>query len=230
MAASLALQNLKPDAFVTRWSYGSVESISALAVAANVPTAQLKRTNNLMSEHSLHSRDHLFVPGKMPARIFLLILSYTTAALLPFPSISGFPAHQGACCICMTTVPNHDLGPCSAVDNPTGLRGEFYFCPVIGRQFVVFQPDSVNERRPALDSATKQAAEEASFAKLAVLLSRGSYLLEGLQYSLVHHITASPACCMCVLYDVRARNHCGGVATPGSVSYSTLSSPPIWKC
>ena len=98
----------------------------------------------------------------------------------------------------MTTVSSHDLDTCPAVGNATGLHGEFYFCPVIGRQFVVFQPDSGgNEsgRGPALDSATEQAAKEASFVKLAVLLSRGPHCLGGLEYGLVYRITVSHACC-----------------------------------
>mmetsp|Transcript_11767 Transcript_11767/g.35286 ORF Transcript_11767/g.35286 Transcript_11767/m.35286 type:complete len:270 (+) Transcript_11767:109-918(+) len=114
-----SLLKLGRDSFVTRRSCGSVESISALAVAANVPTAQLKRTNSLMSEHSLHSRDHIFVP----------------------------------------------------VGDVTGLRGEFYFCPVIGRQFVLFEREGVVG--VYLDPAAKQAAEAATFAKLALLLSKG---------------------------------------------------------
>lgn len=58
-----------------------------------------------------------------------------------------------------------------AVGDVTGLRGEFYFCPVIGRQFVLFEREGVVG--VYLDPAAKQAAEAATFAKLALLLSKG---------------------------------------------------------
>lgn len=41
----------------------SLDTLSSLAIACDTDVATLKQTNNLYSEHSLHSREHVFVPG-----------------------------------------------------------------------------------------------------------------------------------------------------------------------
>ena len=57
------MQTLGQSAFVKQRPCSSLDTVSSLAVACDTDVASLKQINNLYSEHSLHSREHVFVPG-----------------------------------------------------------------------------------------------------------------------------------------------------------------------
>lgn len=49
--------------FCRQHALGHCDSLSALAVRHSASLHELKRLNLLMSEHSLHSRTHIYTPG-----------------------------------------------------------------------------------------------------------------------------------------------------------------------
>lgn len=58
-----SLLSFNAESFVIQRPIANGDSMSAVAIAANITVDQLKRFNNLMTEASLHTRDSIFVPA-----------------------------------------------------------------------------------------------------------------------------------------------------------------------
>jgi hypothetical protein len=59
----LCLQTAGLSSFVRQHVVLRTDTLQMLAVRHGIDVPGLKRVNNLMTDHSLHSRTHLFIPG-----------------------------------------------------------------------------------------------------------------------------------------------------------------------
>jgi hypothetical protein len=59
----LCLQTASLSSFVRQHVVLRTDTLQMLAVRHGIDVPGLKRVNNLMTDHSLHSRTHLFIPG-----------------------------------------------------------------------------------------------------------------------------------------------------------------------
>jgi LysM repeat protein len=60
-------QTATPSSFARWHQVQRFDTLQMLAVKYGLDLPTLKRTNNLMTDHSIHSRTHLFVPGQCAA-------------------------------------------------------------------------------------------------------------------------------------------------------------------
>lgn len=58
-----AMQTASVPSFVRQHAVVRTDTLQMLAVRHGIDVPTLKRVNNLMTDHSLHSRTHLFIPG-----------------------------------------------------------------------------------------------------------------------------------------------------------------------
>lgn len=61
---SLRLQAASLINFVYQHTVQRTDTLQMLAVRHNTDVPSLKRLNNIISEHSLHSRTNIFIPGQ----------------------------------------------------------------------------------------------------------------------------------------------------------------------
>lgn len=63
VAVCMCVQTIALASFVMLHHVQRTDTLQMLAVRYGVDVTTIKRVNNLMSDHSLHSRQHLYIPG-----------------------------------------------------------------------------------------------------------------------------------------------------------------------
>jgi LysM repeat protein len=129
------------------------DTLQMLAVRHGVSVPCLKRLNNLMSDHALHSRRQLFIPGAARSGHTPLVATHNAARL-------AAGAHHHHYCLRACAPVCAPLCVLSAAvasqEQLVGRLVRFHFCATIKRDFAVLLPAA---RRASLDAREQLRAD-----------------------------------------------------------------------
>ena len=148
-----------------RSSSSAAECSRQVAVRYSSDVHSIKRANNLISDHSLASRQRVFVPGTPPVHIthtrsFIpLYYVFRRPAAMRW-SRAGFEPSRG---------PGHAV---AKAEDRIGRAVTIKWCPIVCREYAVLGASADATCFTDFGSKTKPH-DDAALAKLSSLLSRG---------------------------------------------------------